>query len=199
MNLNQILTAEQGQRILALALLFLPFLILYLVVISPYLRLLEDKRDRIADLGFQQERLQRAAAQGPHWRKLLNSLKTSQSQNHQYLEGKTPPLASAELQKQMGEIIRQAGGKVTSTQVLTTKPEGPFTRVAVRVRFSANTPALQEILYGIESNQPLLLIEKLSIRSTRGRRRSSRTRQIVPVDKLNVNMQVVGYMATPES
>jgi len=184
---------------LALLVLATPFLLLYLLVVGPYLRLLEEKRNQIDELSFQLQRLKRAAGQESHWQKLLKSFRETQGQDQQYLEGTTPALASADLQKQLGEIIKEAGGQVTSTQVLTTKPEGAFTKVAVRVRFSISTPSLREILHGIESSQPLLLIEKLSIRATRGRRRSPRSRRTIPVDKLNVDMQVVGYMATPAS
>ena len=196
---SRLMTAEQGQRIVALALLLLPFLLLYLSLVDPYLQLLAEKKERIADLNFQLERLHRTAAQERHWIKLLKSLEKSQSRNQHYLSGTTPALASAELQEQLKEIISHAGGEITSTQELTTKPEESFTKVSVRIRFSADTPALLEILHGIEANQPLLLIESLNIRPRRGRRRSSRTRTMLSVDRLNVDMQVAGYMATPES
>ncbi len=196
---NRIPTTEQGQRLLALGLLLLPFLLFYLIALNPYLNLLAEKREKIADLTFQLRRLQRTAAQEHRWKMLLESLKESQERNQHYLPGTTPALASAELQEQLRDIVRQAGGEITSTQVLATKDEESFKQIAIRIRFYASTPSLRDIVHGIESNQPLLLIESLNIRPSRVRRRSRKSRNIIQIDKLNVDMLVVGYMATPKS
>ncbi len=196
---NRIPAPKQGQRALALALLLLPLLVVYFVVIAPYRQLLADKRERIADLTFQLERLRRITSREPLWKKRLQSLKEAQRRNHHYLTGTTTALASAELQEHLREIIHQAGGEITSTQVLATKPDGAFSKISVRIRFSTDTPSLREILHGIESDQPLLQIESMNIRPLRGRRRSRKTRKIILVDKLNVDMVVTGYMATPGS
>jgi len=184
---------ETGQRLLALALLAVPLLLGYAVLIAPYRQLLAENRERIADLQFQLERLQKVVSRIPLWQQQLKELEAFQADNRYYLTGTTPALASAALQNLLGEVVREADGEMASTQTLPAKSEDGFTRIAVRIRFSASTTALRQILHTIESGRPLLIVENLTVRPMRGRR-DPRTRQIVPVDKLNVDMRVAGYM-----
>ncbi len=189
---------ETWQRTLAVSLLLIPLVLLYWVVVAPYLHYLAENQDRIEDLQFQLKRLQRAASKALVWRRQLKTLESNQAGKQHFLEGTTPTLAAAELQNRLGEIIRGAGGKTTSTQTLASKSEGAFIRVAVRVRFTASTEGLRQILHTVESEKPLLIIDSLKIRPMRGRR-DPKTRQFVPVDQLNVDMLVVGYQYTPAS
>ncbi len=190
---------DAWQRILAVGLLLIPLALIYLTVVAPYLDYLAENRERIEDLKFQLQRLQRAAAKAPLWRRQLEILESAgRSGEQHFLKGTTPTLAAAELQNRLGEIIRSAGGETTSTQTLAGKAEGAFTRVAVRVRFTASTPALRRILHTVEAEKPLLIVENLRIRPVRGRR-DPKTRKTVPVDRLNVDMRVVGYLHTPAS
>lgn len=189
---------ETQQRLLALALLILPALLVYFLSIAPYLSWMRSNQERIADLKFQLERLSRTAAEEPLWRTRLQAVQARHDQNRHYLSGETPALASAELQKQLGEIIRTAGGELTSTQVLPHRQEERFTRIAVLVRLTANTSSLREVLHRIESNRPLLRVESLNIRALPGRL-DPKTRQLLPVDRLNVDMEVEGYMSVPSS
>ncbi len=189
---------DAWQRILAVGLLLIPLALIHLTVVAPYLDYLAENRERIEDLKFQLQRLQRAAAKAPLWRQRLKALEAGHSGERHFLKGTTPTLAAAELQNRLGEIVRSTGGEITSTQTLTGKAEGPFTQVVVRVRFTASTPALRRILHAVEAEKPLLIVENLRIRSARGRR-DPKTRRIVPVDRLNVDMRVVGYLRTPAS
>ncbi len=189
---------DAWQRILAVGLLLIPLALIHLAVVAPYLDYLEENRERIEDLKFQLQRLQRAAAKAPIWRRQLKTLESAHSGEQHFLKGTTTTLAAAELQNRLGEIIRTAGGETTSTQTLAGKAEGAFTRVVVRVRFTASTRALRRILHTVEAEKPLLIVENLQIRPVRGRR-DPKTRKTVPVDRLNVDMRVVGYLHTPSS
>ncbi|GAB6066756.1 type II secretion system protein GspM [Methylothermus subterraneus] len=188
--------SDGTQRLLALALLLLPALLVYLAVVAPYLSWLRSNQERIADLKFQLGRLSRIAAEEPSLRARLEAARSHQSADRYYLSGETPALASAELQKHLSAIIRTAGGELTSTQVLPHRQEERFTRIAVLVRFTAGTPSLREVLYQIESSRPLLKIESLTIRALPGRL-DPKTRSLVPTDRLNVDMEVEGYLVPP--
>ena len=189
---------EAQQRILAVSLLILPVLLLYFLIAAPYFRILKEGRENIEDLQFQLQRLQKTAAQGPLWRQQLKILKEQNQRNRHYLEGDTPALASAELQKYLSDIIRQAGGELTSTQVIPPREEDKFTRIAVRIRMSGNTEVLREVLHAIETRQPLLMVETMNIRPVR-KRRDPKTRKLVATERMNIDMEVFGYMPTPKS
>jgi general secretion pathway protein M len=186
--------SDAHQRLLALALLALACLMVYFALVAPYLSWLRANQERIADLKFQLERLARAAAEEPYWQARLKAIQANQGTQRHYLGGETPALASAELQNHLSEILRAAGGEVTSTQVLPHRQEDRFLRIAVLVRFTASTSALREILYRIESHRPLLMVESLNIRALPGRLDPT-TRKLLPADRLNVDLQVEGYMA----
>ncbi len=190
--------SETQQRLLALALLSLPALLGYFALVAPYLSWMRSNQERIAELKFQLERLSRTAAAEPLWRTRLEAVKARHDQDRHYLSGETPALASAELQKHLGEIIRTAGGELTSTQVLPHRQEERFTQIAVLVRLTANTSSLREVLYRIESNRPLLMVASLTIRALPGRL-DPKTRKLLPTDRLNVDMEVAGYMSVPSS
>lgn len=189
---------EGQQRALAIALVLLPLLLFYLLFVAPYLSKLRQGRERISELSFQLERLQKIAAQQPQWQQRLQSLEQQSKANRQYLVGDTPALASAELQRYLGDTIRQAGGEVQSTQVIAPREEEKFTRIAVRIRMSGDMEALRETLHAIETRQPLLIIETMTLRPVR-KRRDPKTRKLVATDQLNVDMEVSGYMPTPQS
>lgn len=186
------------QRLVAWALLVLPGLLLYFALIAPYLSWVRSNQEQIADLRFHLERLTATAAEESFWRSRLEAARTHQAADRHYLSGETPALASAELQKHLSEIVRAAGGELTSTQVLPHRQEERFTRISVLVRFSANTSSLREVLHRIESSRPLLIVESLTIRSLPGRL-DPKTRQLLPADRMTVDMEVVGYMPTPPS
>lgn len=190
--------SDTQQRLLALALLILPALLVYFALVAPYLDWIRSNEEQIADLRFQLERLTATAAEEPLWRSRLEAVRTHQTSDRHYLSGDTPALASAELQKHLGEIIRTAGGELTSTQVLPNRQEQRFIRISVLVRFTANTSSLREVLYRIESNRPLLMVDSLTIRSLPGRL-DPKTRKLLPADRLNVDMEVEGYMLAPPS
>lgn len=190
--------SETQQRLLALALLTLPALLVYFALAAPYLGWVHSNQERIAELKFQLERLSRTAAEEPLWRTRLEAVRARHDQDRHYLSGETPALASAELQKYLGEIIRTAGGDLMSTQVLPHRQEERFTRIAVLVRLTASTASLREVLHRIESNRPLLMVASLTIRALPGRLDPT-TRKLLPADRLHVDMEVEGYLAGPSS
>lgn len=190
--------SDAQQRLLALALLILPALLGYFALVAPYLSWLRANQERIADLKFQLERAARIAAEEPRWRARLEAMQSYQSSQQHYLSGETPGLASAELQNHLSEIIRAAGGELTSAQVLPHRQEERFTRIAVLVRFTASTLSLREVLHRIESNRPLLIVDSLTIRTLPGRL-DPKTRKLLPADRLNVDIEVSGYLPAPPS
>ncbi len=185
--------SDTAQRLIAVALLVLPLALLYFLLVAPYLRVLADNRERIEDLRFQLQRLQRTAAKAPAWARQLKTLQANPAIQRHYLQGATPALASAELQDRLRQAVQTAGAELISTQVLRQTKEDGFTKIPVRARFTASSRQLQEILQEIEGNPPYLIVERMTIRSLRGRR-DPKTHKFLPIDKLNVDLTVYGYL-----
>lgn len=104
-----------------------------------------------------------------------------------YLKGKTAALAAAELQQKIKAIIGTVNGKLVSTQTLPVQDMAPASKVLVRVRMRSNTEALLNVLHGLESERPLLFVEKFTIR--RYQRRRNRN-----PEELDIHFDLSGYM-----
>jgi general secretion pathway protein M len=97
------------------------------------------------------------------------------------------------LQTKIKEAVGNAGGELTSTQVIPERSEERFTRIAVKVRMNGSTEVLRQVLHAFESSTPYLFIENLNIRPIRMPRNPAAKNPQIP-DKLSVDFDVVGYM-----
>lgn len=82
-----------------------------------------------------------------------------------FLRNTGAALAASEIQETVKNAIGANGGKLVSIQVVPFKDDGGYRRVAVNIQFISNISALRKILYTIETVQPYLLLDNVSIRS----------------------------------
>jgi len=87
----------------------------------------------------------------------------------------------------------QAGGQLSSTQVLPSANKDKFNPITVSVRMTGNIEVLRSVLYKLETATPLIVIEQLDIRPMRSIR-NRLTHQIEPSNGLNINFQAVSFM-----
>jgi general secretion pathway protein M len=180
-------------RFAALGLLLAAIAVLYLAVVAPLTGLAREYGESIEDLQFRLQRLQKVAAEKNGLMRRLEKLKTQGQDDERFLTKNTAALASAELQTQIKEAVSEAGGELTSTQVIPERNEEHFTRIAVKVRMNGSTEVLREVLYTFESSKPYLFVENLNIRPIRMPRNPAAKNPQIP-DRLSVDFDVVGYM-----
>ncbi len=181
------------QRWLALALLLFLLFILVFVVIVPVVSASWDYYDQQQELGFRLQRAKKIVARKPAISEAVANIKQQYQQQNYFSKRDKESLASADLQKFIKSSISQAGGELTSTQVLPHSSEQGFKQVKVKVRMSGDIEVLRNVLHDIESSGQIMLITQLDLRPVRGRR-NRKTRKIEPSDKLNANFQVVAFM-----
>nr|WP_040325724.1 type II secretion system protein GspM [Aurantimonas manganoxydans] len=106
-----------------------------------------------------------------------------------YIAGDTVPIAEATLQNILTRIVEDHGGAVSQVEFLT-QQEDTDRRATLRLSFLAKLENVQDILYDIESRQPLMLISSLSLRG-------SSTDGDVPdgEDMLRTVVAVEGYLS----
>ena len=151
------------QRALALALLVAAVAVVLAAVIVPVVLVHRHYDEAIADLTDKLHRYQRVAAQGPEYRTALDALRQRDAKRF-LLKNTAPNLAGAELQETVRAAIEGNGGRITTSQNQPVKDEGRFKQIGVNVQFFATTPNLQRILFALESQQPYLMIDNLSVR-----------------------------------
>jgi general secretion pathway protein M len=184
----------QTQRWLAVGLLVLVVLLISLVIVAPIvskgLELSETKENLAFDLKKYENILAGKAA-------IVSNIEAikQQHQDQGYFNNQgTSALASAQMQEFIKQAIVQAGGQLSSTQVLPpNNSKDNFSRITVSVRMTGNIEVLRAVLYKLETATPLIVIDQLDIRPMRSIR-NAMTRQIQASNGLNINFQAIGFM-----
>ncbi len=186
------------QHWLALALLILMLLIVLFSAIVPLVSTGLDYHEQKKELAFRLQRVRHIVAGKDRVIENIERIKQQyQSQNY-FSTRNTVALASADLQKFVKSAISQAGGQLTSTQVLAGSSENGFNRVTVKVRMSGDIDILHSVLHEIETAVPVMIVDQIDIRPVRGKR-NRKTRKIEQSNKLNISFQVVGFMRAKAS
>ena len=111
-----------------------------------------------------------------------------------YLQGPSDALAAAELQDRLKAVVEAAGGELRSTRIVPAEAveASPGTRrTALQVQMVVTIDGLAAILYGLESGQPYVLIDELSVRNQRERRRRGEP-ETEPA--LDVSLKLSGFV-----
>ena len=151
------------QRALALTLFFGILLIALLALLGPLILLHRHYDKAIAETTDRVAILRRIAAQAPELRRALDTMKERDSRRF-FLRNTAPNLAGAEMQELVKAAIESNGGRITTSQNTSPREEGRFKQIGVNVQFFATTPSLQKLLGVLESQQPYLLVDNITIR-----------------------------------
>jgi len=182
------------QRALAIGLAVAALVIVLAVVLGPVALLRRHYDTAIADTSDRLRRYQRVAAQAPELRGALDAMQQRDGRRF-FLRNTASNLAGAELQELVKAAIEGNGGRITTSQNTSPREEGRFREIGVNVQFFASTPALQKILLAIESHQPYLIVNNLTVRPLNAFRGFKPAPGQEP--ELNVQLDVGGW-AYPE-
>lgn len=184
------LTKKQRQ-LLALAILALVVVMIFTLMVAPLWAVNRHYLDTIDGLDSRLQILQRTASAGSGLRSQHEQMKRSLASNRHYLKSASEALAAANLQ---GIIKRIAGSKsmeVLSTQILPASEEAGFTRVALKVRMRGRLDNTVMAFHALETGQPYLFLDNVSI-SSHAQRRIGKFK--VGQNLLNVDFELIGYM-----
>ncbi|MEP6997208.1 MAG: type II secretion system protein GspM [Betaproteobacteria bacterium] len=155
--------SPRSNRALAVLLLFVAVVLALALLIAPVLLLHHHYDVAIDGMRDHRDRYRRVAAQAPETKKALDTLRAKNGRRF-FLKNTAPNLAGAELQDIVRAAIENNGGRITTVQIVAPKEDGRFRQIGVNVQLFATTPNLQKILYAIETQQPYLVIDALTIR-----------------------------------
>jgi general secretion pathway protein M len=137
------------------------------------------------------ERLRRTADSGSDLQSRFDQLQRSRVAAAHTLQSATPALAGAELQRIVTRSVAASGGQVLSTQIMPVREEQQFLRVAVKVRMRGTLEHIMDLFYALESGEPFLFLDQVSIRRlyarTRGRPDAG--------PGVETDFELAGYMA----
>lgn len=165
--------------VLGLALLVAPFVLLH----HHYDLAIESMQDRL-------DRYRRVAAQAPELKGALDALKLKDGRKF-FLKNTAPNLAGAELQDMIKAAVENNQGRITVIQNTNPKDDGRFRQIGVNLQLFATTANLQKILYSLETQQPYLTIENLTVRPLNAFRGFKPSPGAEP--EMSVMLDVVGF------
>ncbi len=183
------LPAKQ-QRALAIALLVVAVVVFLAALLLPVVLLHRHYDNAIASLTDRLDTYRRVAAQAPEYRKALDVMREKDAKRF-FLKNTAANLAGAELQELVRAAVEGNGGRITISQNQAAKDDGRYRQIGVNVQFFATTPNLQKILYALETQQPYLVVENLTLRPLNAFRGFRPAAGQEP--EVNVQLDVVGF------
>jgi general secretion pathway protein M len=151
-------------RNLAIGLLAVSLVAVVLLIYIPVSMLHRHYDEAIASRSDYLQRYQNIIAAGDSIRAALNQAKKSNGRKH-FLTNTGAALAASEIQEIAKNLIDANGGKLISMQIAPSKEEDGYRRVSVNVQLTGSMAALRQILYTVETMQPYLLVDNMSVRA----------------------------------
>lgn len=182
-------------RALALGLFVASIVLVLGVVLAPVLMLHRHYDDAIESWTTRLETYRRVAAQAPELRLALDAMRAKDGRRF-FLRNTAPNLAGAELQELVKSAIEGGGGRITTSQSPAPREDGAFRQVVASVQFFATVPNLQRILHAIETREPYLVVENITVRPTNAFRGFKPAAGQEP--EVNVQFEVTAW-AMPEA
>jgi general secretion pathway protein M len=109
------------------------------------------------------------------------------------LQGETPGIAGAALQRQINDHVSAAGGQASSLQLLPPRASGSTTRLALGFAMRIDIGGLRDVLHAIETGEPLLFVDDIAIRTPENAAGEGAGDARGPLD---VTMQVSSFLLT---
>jgi len=160
-------------RMLALALALIPSILVVNYVLRPLVASYASAGDDLVSTGEEIVHYQRLLNELPALQATVARLERTQPLSPYLLAGTNRALAAAGLQKQLQDAATKYGVTILSLRVQNPVSAGPLERVSVEARLRAGTEEMRDLLYFIESNQPYLFIEDMSVNVRHPGRRAS--------------------------
>ena len=199
--------SPEVSRFVAVSLLLLLVLSLVFYVIVPLTNGYSERAGDIAMLEKRLSTLRGLLANEVLVDTELKSLESINTSGDIFLKGDKAAIASANLREFVGNIVKQSGGVLISSQDYETASLDIASAVGLRLSFNGEMQHLAALLYELESSRPLVFIDKLTVTSsanqrgaaTRAKRRRAARSSRAPRMSLTVRMDIFGYMVAGDS
>lgn len=156
--------SSRDRKILSIAILLLVIVAIVAAIAIPVILLHRHYDQNLSRMVRQLQTQSSFNAMRPQVTQALETLKTRDARKL-FMKGATAALASAELQDMVKLVTETNGGRVLSVQGIAHKDDGPYRQVAATFQLNANNPNLRRILHVLETQEPYLFIDNLTVRS----------------------------------
>ena len=191
----QVIPDQRSSKTTALLLFAIALLLVYLLCFHWFVQRHRDYAEEIGGLRDQLSRFQTVASQRETLQLRLSEIRGSQQDAGMFLDYPSFDEAAAAVSGSIGDMVRMqadASCKIVSRQPVRARVQERFEKVTVNVRMRCDAEDFLAVLYGMETNIPLMLVDDLNI--IRPRTRSSRSRQTEVQGALDIRFNVSGYL-----
>ena len=192
----QLIPDQRNSKATAILLLVIALILVYLLLFHWFVLRHREYAQEIGDLREQLSRFQSVAAQRQPLQVRLNQIRSSKGDADLFLEYPSFDEAAAAMSGSIGDLVRTKADD--SCQIVSRQPVRPrvqerFEKVTVNVRMRCDAEDFLQILYGMETGEPLMLVDDLNIIRPRTRR-ASRNSPTQQQGALDIRFNVSGYL-----
>jgi general secretion pathway protein M len=162
--IRSLFDSPRARRVAAIALFILLTLLIIAAVAVPSWFLYQRYQEKEAMMTRQLSSYTALNQLRPKMMQAVEALKAKETKKY-FLKGTTPGLAGADLQDVVKALIESNNARVFSAQLLPHKDDNGYRLVAATISMSSTIQNLRQVLYAIESREPYLTIDNISIRS----------------------------------
>ncbi len=193
----QVLPDEKNGKLTAILVLVIVLIAVYMIGFHWFFQRHAEYAEQIDGLSEQLARFEAAAAQREPLQKQLAAIRESRSDEGLFLEEGNFNEAAAALSERLGQMVQTQADdtcQIVSRQPVRPRVQERFQRVTVNVRMRCHGEDLLQILYRLESESPMVLVDDLNVLRPRARRRTRDSEAEVSAQPLDVRFNMSGYL-----
>ena len=192
----QVIPDQRNSKTTALLLLAIALLLVYLLCFHWFVQRHREYAEEIGGLRDQLNRFQTVAAQRETLQARLSKIRNSQEDAGLFLDYPSFDEAAAAVSGDIGDMVRMQADdscQIVSRQPVRARVQERFEKITVNVRMRCDAEDFLKVLYGMETNMPLMLVDDLNVIRPRTRSRS-KARQAQTQGALDIRFNVSGYL-----
>lgn len=192
----QLIPDQQNSRLTAILLLAIAAILVYLLFFHWFFRSHADYAGEVAELRDQLARFEAVAAQRESLQQTLASIRQSRQDENLFLVEGDFNEAAAAMSDRLGRMVQTQAGddcQIVSRQPVRPRVQERYQRVTVNVRMRCKAEDLVEIMYRLESEVPMVMVDDLNIVRPRSRRRVG-GKVVEVTEELDIRFNMSGYL-----
>lgn len=193
----QVLPDQKNGKLTAILILVIVLIAVYMIGFHWFFQRHGEYAEQIDGLREQLARFEAAAAQREPLQQQLAAIRESRSDEGLFLEEGNFNEAAAALSERLGRMVQTQADdtcQIVSRQPVRPRVQERFQRVTVNVRMRCHAEDMLKILYRLEAEVPMVLVDDLNVIRPRARRRGRNNEQPVATQALDVRFNMSGYL-----
>ncbi len=192
----QLLPEQKNSRLTATLLLIISLIMIYLLVFHWFFVRHGEYASELESLRDQLSRFESVAAMRENTEDRLQSIRDSREDASLFLDEPDFNEAAAAMSDRLGQMVRtqaEQDCQIVSRQPVRSRVQERYERVTVNVRMRCQPSDLLQIMYRLESEVPMMIVDDLNIIRPRTRRRTGGD-IVETAASLDIRFNMSGYL-----